>query len=182
MYSVWVMTYNGAPKERRDNAERLAKQMNGEVYVGGSNTYQNLLGILDLAINNGNDGVLLLEDDVVIDNGFDWAKYCDGTEVVNFYCRHSAKQGEVIEMPGKMYMFNQCVFFPTFLRKLLTKHERILFMLCRQLFASNLHDNIIGMVLERERKNFLSVYSDKVKTMGFKSTLGHDNCEAYRYE
>ena len=182
MINVCVMTFDGAPKERRDNAERLAKQMKGAVYVGGADTYLNLLDMLEEAELDGAKGILLLEDDVVIDDGFDWEQYCDGSFVVNFYCRKSRKHGEVKVMPGKAYLFNQCVFLPTFLYKLLTKHERILRLLNAQMFADNLHDNIIGQTLDRAGLDFLSVYSDKVRTLGLRSTLGHDNCEAYRYE
>ena len=77
-----VMTFKKAPEQRRNNAEVIANLVEGEVYVGGTSTCDNLVNILKEA----NDDVLLFEDDIrILNYGFDTfiEEYPDTP--INFY-------------------------------------------------------------------------------------------------
>ena len=64
---IVVSTFDGAPKERRDNADKVAAMLYGTVHVGGTNTLDNFIDILESV---GDDDLLYIEDDVKLCKDF----------------------------------------------------------------------------------------------------------------
>ena len=60
---TYILTYKGVAKERYDNALKNAKELNAEVFIGGTDSIKNLTDICKLALDSEQD-LLLLEDDV----------------------------------------------------------------------------------------------------------------------
>lgn len=105
-----IMTFEGAPKQRRDNAEAIAEQIGGKVYVGGKCTTDNFEAILQQC---GDEPLLMLEDDVTPCNNFneviakEIAKRPD--DIINCHSQ-LIRGGRYI--PLNIYTGLQCVYIP----------------------------------------------------------------------
>ena len=64
---IKIMTFDKAPKKRRENAEKLAFLLKAQIYVGGTDTLDNFIGICKSV---GEDDLLYLEDDIEICSNF----------------------------------------------------------------------------------------------------------------
>ena len=108
----FIMTFDGASEARRANAEELATQIEGKVYVGGRHTLDNFQAILELA-SKGFDDLLLLEDDVNLCSDFlqevDNAVARFPTSVINFNWQ---KENIGCFLPFEVFTELQCVYIP----------------------------------------------------------------------
>lgn len=109
-----IHTFEGAPSERRVNANQLALFLDGEVYVGGTDTLTNFINICKLA---GDSDLLYLEDDVQICSEFEnrlksALEECP-KEVVSFFtCKELPRA--ITAVSFKNHKYSQCVYIPNF--------------------------------------------------------------------
>lgn len=106
--SVNILTYSNAPKVRRDNAEALAEQLGGDVYVGGRNCAENVLGILN---KSKNEGTFFIEDDAIITDLSGFQEYIDTLPdtLINFYYPEVER---IQLLQGSRYKHNVCLYIP----------------------------------------------------------------------
>ena len=102
-----ILTFKDAPQVRRDNAEALANQYNGEVYIGGNNCVDNLVHILQ-----NKKETLFIEDDAILPNdisGFE--EYIDmfPNTLINFYYPE-LRVPQLLR--GSQYKHNVCIYIP----------------------------------------------------------------------
>lgn len=161
-----VMTFKDAPKERLLNSEVLASTFNGTVYVGGTDTFDNLYRMC----KDCNDSMLLLEDDVTsYDKDLILSSIGSNPDrVINF--NFNRKLGEV---KGREFIYLQCVYLPKDVVAMLAEDRHYIYTHNSYLVRTKQHDSWIGNLLNRKGIDFLSI-DGGIKTT-FKSTLGHDN-------
>lgn len=106
----FIMTFDGAPEARRANAEELATQIEGKVYVGGRHTLDNFQAILEECKNTD---LLMLEDDVTLCKDFtnliNQEITDKPTDIINFH-ECVIKGGRYL--PLSVYTGLQCVYIP----------------------------------------------------------------------
>ena len=106
----FIMTFDGASEARRANAEELATQIEGKVYVGGRHTLDNFQAILEECKNTD---LLMLEDDVTLCKNFtnliNQEITDKPTDIINFH-ESDIKGGRYL--PLSVYTDLQCVYIP----------------------------------------------------------------------
>ena len=118
---IKIMTFDKAPKKRRENAEKLAFLLKAQIYVGGTDTLDNFIGICKSV---GKDDLLYLEDDIQICSNFltriNKAIKAFPDKMISFFSCN-LKDCKVREVPYTWHRFSQCLYIPNKVVKQLLK-------------------------------------------------------------
>lgn len=172
-----IFSYDKAPPERVQTRENLAKELNAEIFIGGSDTVKNTFELL----SQFEDDLLILEDDVSLCPDFKRLaqsvieKYRD--KVVNFHFNTlpKAKQSDEInglkiyETDGYEYIWNQCFYVPNDIRKLIiSKYSEF----CRKYpyYVRTKQQDVFIAECIRDL-TFIAVYPSLVTHLDFNSTI-----------
>lgn len=118
---IKIMTFDKAPEKRRENAEKLAFLLKAQVYVGGTDTLDNFIGICKSV---GKDDLLYLEDDIQICSNFltriKKAIEAFPDKMISFFSC-DLQDCKVREVPYTWHKFSQCLYIPNKVVKQLLK-------------------------------------------------------------
>ena len=172
-----IFSYDKAPPERVQTREKLAKELNAEIFIGGSDTVKNTFELL----SQFEDDLLILEDDVSLCSDFKRlaqsviAKFPE--KVINFHFNTlpKAKQSDEInglkiyETDGYEYIWNQCFYVPNDIRKLIiSKYSEF----CRKYpyYVRTKQQDVFIAECIRDL-TFMAVYPSPVTHLDFNSTI-----------
>lgn len=168
-----ILTYKGAPKERITNANMIAKEIQGFVYVGGTDTIKNVYNMFLKAFKARED-LLMLEDDVILTSDFLQKinsyieKYKE--KVINFHFIDN-RVSETIVIDGKHFIWNQCVFIPfTIIEKCVELFTKFT-LKCQYEVKTRQQDKILAFVLNEIDAQFVVTRPCLVKQHDWLSTM-----------
>lgn len=164
--NTYIMTFEDAPQERKDNAEALANQLNGEVYTGGNNLWDNFTEICKLSP----EGLLLAEDDIKVSSKF---KPTEGNEIIHYSYNIPNGYDALYKVSGNKYVCNQLVYYPSWFTYLIANNYESITSNYNKLYHSNDSDSIIALLLFNLRRDFYATGKTYAQTLDFNSTLGH---------
>lgn len=109
---IKINTFEGAPKERRDNAIELGKLLDVKPTIGGTDTLTNFINICKSV---GDEDLLYMEDDIQICSEFiprieDAINEFPNKVITFFYSGYTPTHTK--EVPFHRYIYSQCVFIP----------------------------------------------------------------------
>lgn len=172
-----IFSYDGAPPERVQCRENLARELGAEIFVGGTDTVRNTRDLLE----RYQDDLMILEDDVSLCPDFrnltDSVIQKYRNRVINFHFNTFPK-GELVdslsglkifEVTGSEYIWNQCFYVPDDVRKLIVSGYSDF---CRKYpyYVRTKQQDVYIAYCIRET-TFLAVYPSLVEHMKFSSTI-----------
>lgn len=161
---IVVSTFDGAPKERRDNADKVAAMLYGTVHIGGTNTLDNFIDILESV---GDDDLLYIEDDVKLCKDFLYEvnDVIDlyPNKMISFYYGRPLLIPEPQYIPYKWHIYSQCLFIPNFVVKQLLNIESV--------FRHKFKNNNWEMIFHELTGGYIRYYPYLVKPYNWKSTI-----------
>lgn len=176
MFKTYIMTFETAQKARRENAEYIAKQTNGEVYVGTTNACENFLNIFKLCSKDNCD-LLFIEDDVVICKDFltEVKKALNElpNQIIHFHHNDETNWGFTKRLSASNFHYTQCVYFPLFYINQYIKSYKLLCLKNKKNLEKNEYDIIFCRMLEYMNADFWSWFPRLVKNKNFRTELNH---------
>lgn len=167
---TFIMTFENAPEERQENALNLANQLNGEVFVGSTNLWDNFVSIC--AEVPENEGLVLVEDDVKVSSKFNPK---EGDEIVHYFYPVKGNYNALYKIKGQNYCFNQLVYFPSWFVQFIKDNSEIVKTKLKSFYENNRTDNIIAIILRELGRDFLASSKTFAFALDFESTLNHSN-------
>lgn len=178
-----IFTFADAPDERTQNTRKLKDQLNAEIFNGGTDTVKNLADLCRAY----EDDLLVLEDDVEPCNNFKTftdtiiQKYPE--TVINFHFNTfpkgnlketlgiEGKDLKIYEVQGSKYIWNQCFYLPSKIRKLIADGERNFRGTYPYYIRTKQQDVFIAYCIRD--LTFMAVYPSLVNHLDFGSTIRH---------
>lgn len=162
--NIRILTFDKAPKERRDNAEELGKLLDTKPYIGGTDTLANFINICNSV---GQNDLLYLEDDVQICSEFP-IRIKEAVEeypnkVITFFYPNSCNKRPV-EIGFSDYRYSQCVYIPNkYINQLIELEPRFRF----RYFIHNDWERIFRLL----RGTYIRYFPHLVQQYEWKSTI-----------
>lgn len=178
-----IFTFADAPDERAQNARKLKDQLNAEIFNGGTDTVKNLADLC----RTYEDDLLILEDDV--EPCSDFKVYTDTIiqkypeTVINFHFNTfpkgdiketviiEGKDFKIYEVPGSKYIWNQCFYLPSNVRKLIIDSEKDFRKTYPYYVRTKQQDVYVAHSIRD--LTFMAVYPSLVNHLDFGSTIRH---------
>lgn len=166
---IVIMTFKDAPKERLDNALKLAKELNGEVYIGTKKYIDNIYNVLKANVNK--DDLLLLEDDVFVCK--DFIKKVENAisefpdRVINFF-NLFYNIDKSCYMDSTQWSECQCYFMPKRVINHLVLLYKAFTKLAPKAYKCNIADNFFKYCL---KEDYVLYYPSLVQQFELKSTI-----------
>lgn len=182
--NAYTMTFKDAPEERQTNAKAIANQLQGKVYVGGKNLWDNFTEICKLSYNKG---FVFTEDDIHISNKFSFMPNDNLSSIIHFYFPVHPKNetnpdklvsspfDALYKIPGNRYLYNQLVFFPSWFSKVVVDNYDKIKARYKGSYEANLSDVMIARILEELNVDFLATGLTMCKQLNYQTTLSHNN-------
>jgi len=163
------MTYKDAPQERLDNANKLAKELNGEVYVGGTKYIDNMYAVFKKYA--GKDDLLMFEDDVYLcDNFLEKVKKAIEeypSKVINFFNLHHCINRSIV-MPFTSWTECQCYYVPKHIVGRLSLFYKAFIKIAPKSYECNIADNYMRYCLH---ESYILHYPSLVQQYPFNSVI-----------
>lgn len=168
---TYILTFKGVAKERYDNALKNAKELNAEVFIGGTDSIKNLTDICKLALDSEQD-LLLLEDDVKLCSNIqtkinEYINIYKDT-IINFFYNNKSSKTERLLL--RNFMWSQCVYIPLKYLKIIIDKESWFRELYPYYIRTKQHDIFIGYCL-MNKGYFISVKPCLVQHLNFVSSI-----------
>lgn len=182
-----IFTFADAPDERVQNARKLKDQLNAEIFNGGTDTVKNLADLCRAY----EDDLLVLEDDVELCGSFktftDTIIQRYPETVINFHFNTfpkgnlketlsiEGKDLKIYEVQGSKYIWNQCFYLPSKIRKMIVDGERNFRGTYPYYIRTKQQDVFIAYCIRD--LTFMAVYPSLVNHLDFGSTIRHSGSQ-----
>lgn len=162
---IRIFSFDKASSDRVENRNKLATQVSGDIFIGGSSTCDNLYRILE-----PEEDMVILEDDVqIITDRFEYFLSKCKDMVTTGYYPPACNQEKILY---DNYTYGPCYYIPRDIGIQFRNEYRDLVQRYYHLYVNNTQDTLLGYFLSMHRYPFLTVPKSVIH-MDFKSSLGH---------
>lgn len=163
---IRIFSFDNASSDRVENRNKLATQVSGDIFIGGSKTCDNLYKILE-----PEEDMIILEDDVqIIPDRFEYFKSkCRDMVTTGYY----PPIGNNEKILYDTFTWGQCYYVPKDIGIHFRKEYEDLVHRHYYFYKNNYQDTLFGIFLKENRYPFLTVPKSVIH-MDFQSSLGHE--------